>query len=39
MLENSRKDIGRFLGLDERRNGMELTHANRMENGIVSLIL
>ena len=34
------KDMkGRFLDLDQRRNGTELTHANRMENGIVSLIL
>ena len=38
-VENLRKDIGRFLGLDQRRNGTELTHANRMESGIVSLIL
>ena len=39
MLEKSCKDIGRFLDLDQRRNGTELTHANRMENGIVSRIL
>ena len=32
MLENSRKDIGRFWCLDPRRNGAEPT--NRMENGI-----
>ena len=35
MLENSRKDSGRFLGLEQRRNGAELTHANRMENVLV----
>ena len=38
VLRNSRKDIGRFLGLDQRRNGTELTHTNRMEIGIVSRI-
>ena len=37
MQENSRTDIGHFLGLDQRRNGTELTRTNRMENGIVSL--
>ena len=37
MLENSRKDIGRFLGLDQIRSGTELTCANQIENGIVSL--
>ena len=39
MLEKSRKDIGRLLDLDQRRNRTDVTHANRMENGIVSLIL
>ena len=35
--KDSRTERGRFLGLDRRRNGAELTRANRMENGIVSL--
>ena len=39
MLENSRKDICRFLGLDQKTSGTELTHTNRMESGIMSLIL
>ena len=34
MLEKSRKDIGRFWGLDPKRNGTEPMPANRMENGI-----
>ena len=39
MLGNSRKDIGRFLGLDQKRSGTELTYTNQMENGTMSLIL
>ena len=39
MLENSRKDTGRFLGLDLKRSGTELTYINQMENGTMSLIL
>ena len=35
MQQDSRADIGRFLGLDQRRDGTELTRTNRMENGIV----
>ena len=35
----SRKDIGRFLGLDQKRNGTEVTCTNQMENGTMSLIL
>ena len=34
MLEDSRKDIGRFWCLDSRRNGAELMHTNQMKNGI-----
>ena len=34
MLEVSRKDIGRFWGLDPKRNGMEPILTNRMENGM-----
>ena len=30
-------DIGRFLDLDQKRNGTELVRTNRMENGIESL--
>ena len=37
MQEDSRQDIGRFLGLDQKRNGAELTDTSRMENGMVSL--
>ena len=37
MQEDSRTDIGHFLGLDQKRNGKELIRANRTENGIVSL--
>ena len=37
MQEDSRTDIGRFLGLDQKRNGTELTRFNRMVNGIMSL--
>ena len=37
MQEDWRTDIGRFLGLDQKRNGTELTRTSRMENGIVSL--
>ena len=37
MLENSRKDIGRFLSQDQKRSGTELTHTNQMENGTMSL--
>ena len=33
MLEDSRKDIGRFWCLDPRRNGTEPMSTNRMENG------
>ena len=36
MLEISRKGIGRFLGLDQKRNGTELTYTNQMENGTMS---
>ena len=32
MLEDSREDIGRFQGLDPRRNGPEPMSTNRMEN-------
>ena len=39
MLENSRKDIGRFLGLDQRGSGAELTFSNQMEKETMSLIL
>ena len=39
MLENSRKDIGRFLGLDHKRSGTELTYTIQMENGAKSLLL
>ena len=39
MLENSRKDIGRCLGLNQKRSGTELTYTNQMENGTMSLIL
>ena len=35
--KDSRTDIGRFMGLDQKRNGTELTLTNRMENGIDSL--
>ena len=38
MLENSRKDICRFLGLDQKRSGTELTYNNQMENGTMSLM-
>ena len=31
ILEDSREDIGRFLGLDRRRNGTELTSTNLIE--------
>ena len=34
MLEDSREDIGRFQGLDPRRNGTEPMSTNQMENGI-----
>ena len=37
MQEDSRTDIGRFLGLDQKRTGTELTRFNRMVNGIMSL--
>ena len=33
VLEDSRKDIGRFQGLDPRRNGTEPMSTNRMESG------
>ena len=39
VLENSRKDIGRFKGLDQKRSGTELTYTNQMENRTMSLIL
>ena len=39
VLGNSLKDIGRFLGLDQKRSGTELTYTNQMENGTMSLIL
>ena len=34
MLEDSRKDVGRFWCLDARRNGMEPTLTNRTGDGI-----
>ena len=34
MLEDSRKDVGRLWGLEARRNGVEPTLTNWMENGI-----
>ena len=34
MLQDSRKDIGRFWGLDPRRNGTEPMLTNQMRNGI-----
>ena len=37
MQEASRTDIGRFLGLDRKRNGTELIHTTRTESVIVSL--
>ena len=39
MLDNSREGIGRFLGLEQRRSGTELTKTNKMENGTMSLRL
>ena len=39
ILGNSRKDIGRFLGLDQKRSGSELTCTSQMENRTMSLIL
>ena len=33
MQEDSRTDIGRSLGLDQKRNGTELTRTSRTENG------
>ena len=33
MLEDSREDIGRFQGLDPRKNGTELLYANPTGNG------
>ena len=39
MQEDSRTDIGRFLGLDQKRNGMELTRTSRMENGAEDMML
>ena len=37
MREDSRTDIGRFVGLDQKRSGTEHTRTNRMENRIESL--
>ena len=34
MVENSRKDIGRFLCLDQKRSGTQLTCTNRTESSI-----
>ena len=34
MLEDSRRDVGGFGGLDPKRNGMEPILINRMENWI-----
>ena len=34
LLEDSREDMGHFMGLDPTRNGTESTSTNRMENGI-----
>ena len=39
MLENSLKDILRFLGLDQKRSRTDLTKTNLMENGTMSLML
>ena len=41
MLENSRKDVGHFWGLDPRRNGMEPILTNRTKNGtgLLSMML
>ena len=33
LLENSRQDVGRFSGLDQKRNGTESMSTNLMENG------
>ena len=33
MVEDSREDIGRFYGLDPKRNGTEPMSTNRMKNG------
>ena len=33
LLEDSRQDIGRFSGLDQKRNGTESMSTNLMENG------
>ena len=33
MRKDSRTDIGRFLGLDQKRSGAELTRTNRIEMG------
>ena len=35
--KKSRKDIDRYLGLDQKRSGTELTFSNQMENGTMSL--
>ena len=37
MREDSRQAIGRVLGPDRKRSGMELTHTNRRGNGTMSL--
>ena len=37
MQEDSHTGIGRFSGLDQKRNGTELTRTSRMENGTMSL--
>ena len=39
MFENSRKGIGRFLALDQKRNNTQLTYTNTMENGTKKVIL
>ena len=35
--KDSHKDIGRFLGLDQKRNGADQTRTSRMENRMMSL--
>ena len=37
MREDSHTYVGRFSGLDQKRNGSELVRTNRRENGIESL--
>ena len=37
MQNDSRKDIGRVSGLDQKINGTDHTRTSRMENGMMSL--